>query len=681
MDTVPSALALRDRLAQIFLGQRKDIRDPGIFHRLALIPFLAWVGLGADGLSSSAYGPEEAFKALGHHRYLAVGLALATAITVLVLSYSYARIIENFPEGGGGYVVATKLLGSRIGMVSGSALLVDYVLTITTSVASGGDAIFSFLPPEWLHHKFTAQLVIVALLTIINLRGVRESVVALMPFFVLFLGTHAILLGVGIFSHVRELPALATTMQADYHAGIATLGVGGMLLLFLRAYSLGAGTYTGIEAVSNGLALMREPRVETGKRTMLYMAISLSVVAAGVLMSYLILGVSPVPGKTMNALISERVAAGWDLGWLPLGRIFVVLTLFSEAVLLFVAAQAGFIGGPRVVANMATDSWLPHRFSALSDRLTTQNGVLLMGGCAAAALVYTHGSVSKLIVMYSINVFVTFALSEIGMIRFYREHRSEHPDWRRKIVLFMIGAVMCTLILGVVVYEKFMEGGWLTLVVTTAAVAVCIFIRRHYLVVRRGLTHLDELFSVLPTKPAREDLGPLEPLKPTAALLVGGYGGLGVHSLLTLLRMFPKHFHNVVFISVGVLDSGNFKGAKEVDALTAQTRLNLDKYVDLSRRLGLPAEGRMAIGTDVVAEASRLGLEVAREFPQTTFFSGQLIFERRQWYHRLLHNETAYAIQHRLQFQGHPMVILPVRVRERELATAAREHDDPADMA
>ena len=242
MDTVPSALALRDRLAQIFLGQRKDIRDPGIFHRLALIPFLAWVGLGADGLSSSAYGPEEAFKALGHHRYLAVGLALATAITVLVLSYSYARIIENFPEGGGGYVVATKLLGSRIGMVSGSALLVDYVLTITTSVASGGDAIFSFLPPEWLHHKFTAQLVIVALLTIINLRGVRESVVALMPFFVLFLGTHAILLGVGIFSHVRELPALATTMQADYHAGIATLGVGGMLLLFLRAYSLGAGT-------------------------------------------------------------------------------------------------------------------------------------------------------------------------------------------------------------------------------------------------------------------------------------------------------------------------------------------------------------------------------------------------------------------------------------------------------
>src|SRR6476660_7977719 len=110
---------MANALSRIFLGRRKDIRDPGIFHRLALIPFLAWVGLGADGLSSSAYGPEEAYRALGEHRYLAVGLAIATAATFLVLSYSYARIIENFPEGGGGYVVATELLGARLGIVSG----------------------------------------------------------------------------------------------------------------------------------------------------------------------------------------------------------------------------------------------------------------------------------------------------------------------------------------------------------------------------------------------------------------------------------------------------------------------------------------------------------------------------------------------------------------------------------
>src|SRR5258708_37481113 len=130
------------KLSQLLFGERKDIRDPGIFHRIALIPFLAWVGVGADGLSSSAYGPDEAFRALGDRTYLAVGLALATAFTVFVISYAYSRIIEHFPYGGGGYVVATKLLGERAGVVSGCALLVDYILTITVSIASGADAVF-----------------------------------------------------------------------------------------------------------------------------------------------------------------------------------------------------------------------------------------------------------------------------------------------------------------------------------------------------------------------------------------------------------------------------------------------------------------------------------------------------------------------------------------------------------
>ncbi len=665
-----------DRLERIFLGRRKDLGDPGIFHRMALIPFLAWVGLGADGLSSLSYGPSEAYLALGTHRYLALGLALATGITVLVLSYSYARIIENFPDGGGGYVVATKLLGPNLGVVSGSALLVDYVLTITISVASGADALFSFMPPEWAHYKLSVQTGILVVLTVVNLRGVKESVVALMPFFLLFLATHVLLLGVGIGGHLSDAPAVARSATDGIKDGVHTLGGVGLLLLFLRAYSLGGGTYTGIEAVSNGLSLMREPRVETGKRTMLYMAVSLSLGAAGILVTYLLLNIGAEEGKTLNAVLAEHISASWHVGSWSLSRLFVVLLLFSEAVVLFVAAQAGFIGGPRVVANMAVDSWLPHRFSALSDRLTTQNGVVLMGIAAGAALIYTGGSVSRLVIMYSINVFVTFALSEFGMIRFFVTHKADHPDWARKVVLFVIGAVMCVVILAITVFEKFAEGGWLTLLVTSGLVVVCFMIRRHYFAVRGGLEHLDELFSVLPTNPARTDLHPVDPTKPTAALLVGGYGGLGVHSLLTLLRMFPNHFYNVVFISVGVIDSGNFKGKNEVDALRERTQGELDKYVELCRRLGHPAEGRMAIGTDVVAEASQLGIETARTFQTTTFFSGQLIFEKREWYQRLLHNETAYAIQHRLQFAGHPMVILPVRVRERELSGAKNSRRD-----
>src|SRR5947209_2255827 len=241
---------MASRLGRFFLGEQKDVRDPGIFHRLSLIPFLAWVGLGSDGLSSSAYGPDEAFRALGEHRYLAVFLTLATAITVFIISYAYSRIIEHFPSGGGGYLVATKLLGDRAGVISGSALLVDYILTITVSIASGADAVFSFLPESWHQHKLSAGVVVILLLVLLNLRGIKESVFALMPIFLVFLVTHAFLISYGIFSNIGRTAEVTHEVTTGLHNGLSTLGVFGMFMLFLRAYSLGGGTYTGIEAVS-----------------------------------------------------------------------------------------------------------------------------------------------------------------------------------------------------------------------------------------------------------------------------------------------------------------------------------------------------------------------------------------------------------------------------------------------
>jgi amino acid transporter len=666
-DPSPSPLRVVQR---VLFGRRKDLRDPGIFHRMALIPFLAWVGLGADGLSSSAYGPEEAFRALGEHRYLAVGLALATGLTVFIISYAYSRIIEHFPYGGGGYVVATKLLGPRLGVASGSALLVDYVLTITISIASAGDQIFSFLPPSWAGAKLGVEYSLIVALLIINLRGVKESVLMLMPIFLLFIVTHAIALTWGVLSHVGALPALTHEVRTGFSTGLHTLGGAGMLLLFVRAYSLGGGTYTGIEAVSNGLAIMRDPKVETGKRTMTYMAVSLAVTASGILLCYLLLGASPVEGKTMNAVMLERVSGGWHLGPIPLSGAFVIISLFSEAALLVVAAQAGFIDGPRVMANMASDSWLPHRFAALSDRLTTQNGVVLMGLSALAALWYTKGSVSALVVMYSINVFATFSLSEMGMVRFWITHRKEHPDWLRHLPVHATGLTLCFTILCITVSEKFLEGGWITLLITLALIGLCIVIHAHYARVRRALQHLDTLFADVPTGERREELGPCDRSKPTAALFVADYGGMGIHSLFTVLRTFPDRFQNIIFISVGIVDSGNFKGAQEIGALRTHVRNYLGRYVGFARRLGLAAEFYDSIGTDVVAETTKLALEVAREYPQTVFFGDKLIFEDPKWYHRFLHNETALAIQYRLQFAGYPMMVLPVRVRARELREA-----------
>src|SRR6266849_1428049 len=410
------------RFKRALLGGPKDVQDPLLFQHISLAAFLAWVGLGADGLSSSSYGPEEAFKALGEHQYLAVFLAALTALTVLILAASYSKIIEHFPFGGGGYVVATKLLGPRWGVVSGSALLVDYILTITTSIASGADAVFSSLPDNFHFLKLPTEVVVIAALTVMNLRGVKESVTTLVPIFLTFVLTHAVVIVGGVFVHLGRASEVVEHVRTGLNHDLGTLGTFAVLALFMRAYSLGAGTYTGIEAVSNGLQIMREPRVATAKRTMFYMAVSLAVTAAGIILGYLLINVSPVPGQTMNAVLTSKLAGSWNVAGLHFGKWFVVITLLSEALLLFVAAQAGFIDGPRVMANMAHDSWLPHRFTALSDRLTMQNGVVLI---------------------YSINVFLTFSLSEMGMVRYWVQNRKKYPDWSRHIVIHIIGLVLC----------------------------------------------------------------------------------------------------------------------------------------------------------------------------------------------------------------------------------------------
>jgi amino acid transporter len=195
-----------------------------------------------------------------------------------------------------------------------------------------------------------------------------------------------------------------------------------MILLILRAYSMGAGTYTGIEAVSNGLPILREPRVRTGKRTMRLMATSLAIMAFGLMTAYFLYHIEPQNGKTINAVLFERIVFNWG----DIGKLFVLIILISEVAILFVAAQTGFIDGPRILANMALDRWMPNRFSLLSDRLVTKNGIILMGIASLIVLIGANGRVDFLIILYSINVFITFILTESGMVRhWWQERRQE----------------------------------------------------------------------------------------------------------------------------------------------------------------------------------------------------------------------------------------------------------------
>lgn len=667
----PDRPSIRRTLRNIVLGKPRDVTDPRIFHHVSLVAFLAWVGLGADGLSSSAYGPEEAFKALGEHIYLAVFLCVMMAATVFIISFAYSLVIEQFPGGGGGYLVATKLLGPRFGVVSGCALIVDYVLTITVSVATGCDAIFSFLPAEWSSHKLVTEVWVLVFLVLLNLRGVKESVTFLLPIFLVFVIAHAVLITYGLLSHFSGLPQVIHGAVGEARRTSSMLGFVPTVFILLRAYSLGGGTYTGIEAVSNGVQILREPRVKNAKKTMLYMALSLAFTAGGILFCYLLIRAQVVPGKTLNAVLAERLFGPWMVGSVPIGSYLVIVTLVSEGALLFVAAQTGFIDGPRILANMAVDSWVPHRFAQLSDRLVTKNGVFLMGAGATAVLLYSRGKSDLLILMYSINVFLTFTLTELGMSRHWIRLRRRDPSWRPNLAVHGTGLTMCASILLVSVFEKFTEGGWLTVLVTSGFVALAFTIRGHYRDVGEQLRRLDDTLLNIPVRPHQEPIGPPDPRQPVAVLLVNGFSGLGVHTLLSIQKLFPGQFKDYLFVSVGVIDSAAFKGSDEVEALRGHTNEDLNKYVAFTRRLGFRADYRSAIGTEVVEKVLELAQGVREEFPRSVFFLGALVFEKDNLYHRILHNETALAIQKRLQFAGLETVVLPIRVRGRRFRRAA----------
>ena len=652
--------SLRKKIRQAVIGSARSPLDQSVFHHISLIAFFAWVGLGADGLSSSCYGPEEAFLALQGHAYLSIFVALGSALTVLLISASYSQIIELFPTGGGGYLVASKLLSPSLGLISGCALLIDYVLTISISIASGADAIFSFLPAEWHSYKLGFAVFGVLLLTVMNMRGVKESVVPLVPIFVTFIITHVIVIGYALVKHSASFPEVMHATAADIHVTRSEMGLFGMIFLILRAYSMGAGTFTGIEAVSNGLPILREPKVKTGKITMRYMSLSLALTVTGLMFAYLLFKVEPQHGKTLNAVLFASVTSDWGRS----GYFFVLITLISEATLLFIAAQAGFLDGPRVMSNMAIDRWFPTKFATLSDRLVTQNGVLLMGGAALVTMILTHGSVRFLVVLYSINVFITFCLSQAGMVRHWWEVRSKFKGWWRKLLINGTGLVLTTFILISVVILKFHDGGWITILITGSLVAVAVIIKRHYIHTAQLLRRLNNLLQEV----AAADLSHLEtkreidPTAKTAVLMVNGFNGLGLHTLFNVIRLFGKEFRNFVFVEIGVIDAGNFKGIDEVGHLKTQTTKDVDRYVAFMKSQGYYAEGLSFIGIDVISETEKIVPEVLTRFPNAVFFGGQLVFPKESFLTRLLHNHTVFVMQRKFYQQGIPFVILPIRV-------------------
>jgi len=430
-----------------------------------------------------------------------------------------------------------------------------------------------------------------------------------------------------------------------------------MLALMLHAYSLGSGTYTGLEAVSNNVNRLSEPRVTTGKWTMFYMAISLSFTAAGFILLYLLWHAQYVPGQTLNAVVFHTI-----LGDSMTGKVVLFITLILEACLLFVGANTGFLAGPSVLANMAVDSWVPNRFRHLSTRLVVQNGLIMFGIAALAILLWCQGRVSFLVILYSINVFITFSLSLLGLCVYWATQRKRAaPSWILRFAFSVFAFLIASSILCVTLYSKFESGGWLTVLITFAVIIVCLLIKRHYKTVSKKLAELDIQLKQ-PLTGNMTHIPALHTQSPTAVILIGKNLGVGMHTFLSVLRLFPRHFKNFIFISAGIVDVENFKGRSELEKMRHEVNDVLKYFVSYAQECGLAAESYVAFGPGTVEKIMELAEQVGDKYKNSIFFASKLIFEHDNWITRLLHNETPLTLQRQLHLQGKELVILPMRI-------------------
>ncbi len=400
--------------------------------------------------------------------------------------------------------------------------------------------------------------------------------------------------------------------------------------------------------------------MRTGKLTMFYMATSLAFTAGGIILLYLLWKAQPVDGQTLNAVVFGTIIESFGLSP-AFNQTALLVVLISEAGLLFVAANTGFLGGPRVLSNMAGDSWLPHQFRHLSTRLVTQNGIVIMGLAALVILLWSRGKVDLLVVLYSINVFLTFSLSLLGLCIYWWRARGKDGRWMHRLAFSALGLAVTSSILAVTVVEKFGEGGWVTVVITSIVIGICLGIHHHYDWVKQRLREVDEIFTAAQS-PKCENPPPLDPEAPTAVFMVGSSRGGGIHTVLWVQRLFPNNFRNFIFISAKAVDAQSYGGEAQIAAMKATLDRNLAFYVDYCHANGLAATARFSLGTDRADELVKLAEETQREFPNSLFFTSKLVFRNENWVTRLLHNQTALALQRRLHLNGMQMVILPMQL-------------------
>ena len=570
--------------------------------------------LSSDPLSSVAYATEEILRVLivagTGALWIATPIAAVIAGLMVIVGFSYRQTIHAYPGGGGAYSVARENLGTQAGLLAAAALLLDYVMTVAVSIAAGVAAITSALPRIHVN-RVELGLVFVALLAIGNLRGVRESgrIFALPTYF--FIGMMLLLIAEGTLrvllgDVVPAAPPAAATRAA---ANLSTLGV----FLVLRAFSNGCTALTGVEAISNGVSAFRPPEARNAAATLLWMiglAVAMFVGTTLLAQAY---GVIPVEHETVVSQIARQVFGGRGVAY------YLVQT--ATVLILVLAANTAYNDFPRLSSIVARDKFMPRQFMNQGDRLAFSNGILVLSVLAGLLLILFQGDTHALIPLYMIGVFVSFTLSQAGMIR--KEWRERPPRWGAKVAINAVGAVSTGIVLVVVAVTKFSEGAWIILLLIPVQVAIFKAIRAHYRLVGRQLD-------------------------------IEGW------------KAAPVPHHTVV-VPVGGMNRAVAQALRYAGSLTGDVRA---VYVDVGRRsieevrrdwhehgMGIPLDILESSFRSLLAPLMEYIDRVRGERPEGILTVVLPEFVPARWWHHLLHNQRALLIKAALLFRSNVVVV------------------------
>lgn len=432
----------------------------------------------SDALSSVAYASDEILIALFvagtfATRHYALYIAIAIASLLWILTISYRQTVMAYPSGGGAYIVARENLGSVPAQTAGAALLLDYILTVSVSVAAGVAAITSAFP-HLAAHRTTLCVIAIALITVANLRGVRESGAIFAPPVYLFILTLLTLIAVGLYHYAQSLHT-GVPLSAAYRPPVGVQPPAVLapisIILLLHAFASGCSALTGVEAISNGVQAFRPPESRNAAATMLWMSLALGILFLGVTFLAQVIGVMPqANGETVISQIARTVMGGRN--W------FYFLVQSTTAVILVLAANTSFADFPRLSAILGIDGFVPRMFAGLGDRLVYANGIIALGVISSILVVIFRGDTHLLIPLYAVGVFVSFTLSQSGMVR--RWFRLRTRAWARSAIINGIGAVTTLLVLTIIGWAKFVHGAWIVVVMIPLLVALFSGIHRHY---------------------------------------------------------------------------------------------------------------------------------------------------------------------------------------------------------